>query len=184
MKLNKLTIFLCLIILAVANFGILGQSNFNLKLGKRNPDGWFTLLVPKIMGKVERPADVDGGFYIDDALEISYDFWTFEGTPNWLRGQYATSLLLACPKKSKKTRTWRTRIDGKHAVIQQCSATNERKGFHYVYYVTFPKIKVFNGEKFDYGMFNFTIEYKNKQYLHIAKQIANSLNFFEKYRAD
>lgn len=180
MKLNKLTIFLCLLVLAVANVNIFGQSNFTLKLGKRNPDGWFSLLVPKLMGKVERHADVDGGFYSSDTLEIDYDFWTFEGTPNWLRGQYATSLLLACPRKSKKTRTWRTKIDGKRAVIQQCSETDERKGFRYIYYVTFPKVKVFNGESFDYGMFNFTVEYKNKNYLPVAERIVRSINFFEK----
>lgn len=177
MKSNKLIIFLCLVVSAVANVSVLGQSNFNLKLSQRNPDNWFSLRVPKIMGKVERKADVDGGFYIADALEIDYNYWMFENTPNWLRGQYATSLILACPKKDKNTRTLRTRIDGKKAIIQQCSQTDERKGFRYIYYVTFPKVKVFNGEFFDYGMFNFTVEYKNKRYLPVAERIVRSINF-------
>ena len=177
MKLNKLTIFVCLIVLIVANVSVFGQSNFNLKLSRRNPDNWFNLLIPKVMGKVERKADVDGGFYISDALEVDYNYWTFENTPNWLRGQYATSLILACPRKSKNTFTQRTRIDGKRAIIQRCSETDERKGFRYIYYVTFPKVKVFNGEYFNYGMFNFTIEYKNKRYLPVAERIVRSINF-------
>ena len=180
MKLNKPTIFLGLIIITIANVSVPGQSSFNLKLNKRNPDGWFTLLVPKIMGKVERHADVDGGFYIDDALEIDYTFWTSEGTPNWLRGQWATSPLLACPEKSKKTRTWRTKIDGQRAVIQQCFKTDERKGSRYIYYVTFPKVKVSDGVNFDYGMFNLTVEYKDKNYSPIAERIVSSINFFGK----
>jgi hypothetical protein len=177
MKLNKLIIFLCFTVLTVANISVLGQSSFDLKLSQRNPDGWFSLNVPKIMGKIERKADVDGGFYITDAIEIDYDYWTFENTPNFLRGQYATSLILACPRKSKRTRTLRTKIDGKRAIIQQCSETDERKGFRYIYYVTFPKVKVFNGEYFDYGMFNFTVEYKNKHYAPVAERIVRSINF-------
>ena len=133
MKSNNLVIFLCLIILMSANADVFGQSNFNLKLSRRNPDNWFSLRVPEIMGKVERHADVDGGFYIADALEIDYDYWTFENTPNWLRGEYAKSVILVCSAKSKNTRTLRTRIDGKKAIIQQCSETDERKGFRYIY---------------------------------------------------
>jgi hypothetical protein len=177
MKLHKLTIFVCLIILIIGNIPVFGQSNFILKLSRRNPDNWFSLHIPKIMGKAERKADVDGGFYISDSLEIDYDYWTFENTPNWLRGRYATSLILACPRKSKNTYTLRTKIDGKRAIIQRCSETDERKGFRYIYYVTFPKVKVFNGEYFDYGMFNFTIEYKDKHYLQIVEQIVRSMNF-------
>ncbi len=128
MKLQKLTVFLSLTVLMVAYDSVLGQSNFNLKLNRRNPDGWFSLRVPKIMGKVERHADVDGGFYIADALEIDYDYWTYENTPNWFRRQYAKPLMLACSTKSKNTRTLRTKIDGKRAIIQRCSETDERKG--------------------------------------------------------
>lgn len=157
----------------------LGQSTSQspLELNKRNPDGWFTLKVPKDMGKVERHVDVDGGGWRSDILQINYDYWTHEGTPNWLRGNYATSLLLACSAKSKNTRTMRTRIDGHRAVIQQCSNTDERRGFRYIYYVTFPKLRVFDGEKFHYGMFNLRIYYRNRRNLSIAKRIVRSLDF-------
>ena len=157
----------------------MGQKNSpgSLELVRKNPDGWFTLRIPRAMGTVERHADVDGGFYVSDILEIDYDYWTDENTPNWLRGEYATSLLLACSANSKNTRTLRTRIDGKRAVIQRCSETDERKGFRYIYYVTFPKLRVFDGEKFHYGMFNFTVEYRSHHYLSMAKRIVRSLDF-------
>lgn len=129
------------------------------------------------MGKVERHADVDGGFYVSDALDIDYDYWTYGNTPSWLRGQYAVPAVLACPEKSRRTRTVRTKIDGKRAIIQRCSVTDERKGFRYVYYVTFPKLKVYNGQYFDYGMFNFTVEYKSPRYLSVAEQIVRSIDF-------
>jgi hypothetical protein len=146
-------------------------------LSRRNPDGWFSVIVPKVMGKVERHADVDGGFYISDALEINYDYWTYENTPNWLRGQYAVSVMPACPKKSRHTHTLRTMIDGKRAIIQRCSETDERKGFRYVYYVTFPRVKVFNGQYFDYGMFNLTVEYRNPRHAPVAERIVRSIDF-------
>lgn len=173
------TLLLCLVILISVRISISGQStpHSSLKLNRRNPDGWFSLLVPKRMGKVERFADVDGGFYKADGLEIHYDYWTYENTPNWLRGNYAKSLILACPEKRKHTRTLQTRIDGKRAIIQRCSEKDERKGFRYIYYVTFPKQKVFNGEDFHHGMFNLRVEYKNRRQQSIAEEIVRSIDF-------
>ena len=157
----------------------LGQATApdSLELRRRNPDGWFSVRLPKVIAKVERKADVDGGFYVSDFLGIDYDYWTYENTPNWLRGKYATSLLLACSDKSKHTRILRTWIDGNRAVIQQCSETDERKGFRYIYYVTFPKLRVFDGESFRHGTFNFTVEYKSRRHSSVAKRIVRSLSF-------
>ena len=159
--------------------GASGQSTSpaSLELVRRNPDGWFTVSLPKVLATVERHADVDGGFYASDILEINYDYWTYANTPKWLRGKYAKSLLLACSGKSNHIRTLRTRIDGNRAVVQHCSETDERKGFRYIYYVTFPKLKIFDGEKFRYGMFNFTVECKLRRYSTIAKRIIHSLDF-------
>src|SRR6185369_3794657 len=137
----------------------------------------FSLLVPKVMGKVERHADVEGGFYMTERLNISYDYWSYAGTPNWLQGEFSKPIYLNCSKESKNTRTWQTRIYGNRATLQQCSETDKREGFHYIYYVTFPKIKVFNGEYFEFGMFSLTVEYKNKFDLPVAAKIIHSLNF-------
>ena len=76
----------------------------------------------------------------------------------------------------------RTKIDGKRAIIQRCSDTDERKGFRYIYYVTFPKLKVYNGQYFSYGMFNFTVAYRNPRYSSVAERIVRSIDF-EKGRA-
>jgi hypothetical protein len=159
--------------------GALGQSTSppSLELSRRNPDGWFTVSLPKVLATVERHADVDGGFYASDILEINYDYWTYANTPNWLRGKYATSLLLACSAKSKHIHTLRTWIDGNRAVVQQCSETDERKGSRYIYYVTFPKLRIFEGERFRYGMFNFTVGYKLRRYSNLANRIVRSLDF-------
>ena len=147
------------------------------KTSRRNPDGWFSLHVPKKMGEVMRHADVDGGFYRSRALELNYDYWTYENTPNWLRGKYATDLVLPCPASSTDTRSWRTRIDQQRAVVQRCSITDGRKGFRYIYYVTFPRLRVFDGEVFRLGMFNLTVEYKDRSYSRIAARIIHSLDF-------
>jgi hypothetical protein len=159
--------------------GALGQSPSpaSLELSGRNPDGWFTVSLPKVLATVERHADVDGGFYTSDILGIDYDYWTYANTPNWLRGKYATSRLLACSGKSEHIRTLRTWIDGNRAVVQQCSETDERKTFRYIYYVTFPKLRIFDGERFRYGMFNFTVEYKLRRYSTLADRIVRSLDF-------
>ena len=169
----------CLALIVLLWSGALGQSTSpaSLELIRRNPDGWFTVSLPKVLATVERHADVDGGFYVSDILGINYDYWTYANTPNWLRGKYATSLLLACSGKSKHIRTLRTWIDGNRAVVQQCSETNERKGFRYIYYVTFPKLRIFDGERSRYGMFNFTVEYKLRRYSTLANRIVRSLEF-------
>ena len=177
MRLHAIIRPACLIALIWA--GAFGQATSpdSLELKQRNPDGWFTVSLPKVLAKVERKADVDGGFYVSDILGIDYDYWTYVNTPNWLRGEYATSRVLACSDKSKHTRTLRTWIDGNRAVIQQCSETDERKGFRYIYYVTFPKLRIFDGERSRYGMFNFTVEYKLRRYSSVANRIIRSLDF-------
>jgi hypothetical protein len=169
----------CLALIVLLWSGASGQSPSpsSLELTRRNPDGWFTVSLPKVIAKVERKADVDGGFYVSNILGINYSYWTYVNTPNWLRGKYATSLLLACSDKSKDTRTLRTWVDGNRAVIQQCSERDERKGFRYIYYVTFPKLRIFDGEKSRYGMFNFTVEYKLRRYSSLANRIIRSLDF-------
>ncbi len=176
MKLTNSVRFLCLFLLMLTSISVLGQS----KLSRRNPDGWFSLRIQTLMGKVERHADVDGGFYIINVLEIDYDYWTYENTPNFLRNaqnSYPKPPLLACSAKSRQTRTLRTIIDGKRAIIQRCSETDARKGFRYIYYVTFLKLKIYNGGEFQNGMFNLTITYKSRRYLSVAEQIIRSIDF-------
>ncbi len=160
------------------NKSLVSESRVNLT--RANPDGWFTLLIPPNMGEVERFADVDGGFYRTSDLEIKYSYWTFENTPNWLRdtaGRYSTRPLLACSRRALDTNTFRTRIDGRRAIIQACSQTDERIGSRYVYYVTFPRLRVPHGPGERDGMFSLTIAYKDRQYLPIAARIVRSLDF-------
>ena len=167
-----------LVVLMSHNLGTLAQSNSDgSELIRQNPHGWFHLRLPSNIRRLEGPVDVDGGRYESDAVEIHFDYWTYQNTPNWLRGKYSTSLLLACSKKNGRTHTGRTWIDGKKAVVQQCSATDEMKGFRYIYYVTFPKVRIFDGEKVRYGMFNLTVEYKDRRYSSLARRIVRSLDF-------
>jgi hypothetical protein len=187
MKCKKLKTFFCIFILLFTSINILGQSKRSLRfqknllqLKRQNPDGWFNLLVPKIAGKVERHADVSGGFFITNKIEIDYSYWAYEDTPNWLRdvvSKYSKSPELYCPKKSAKTLTWRTKIDGKKVIIQKCVETASWKIQGFIYYVTFPKLKVYDGDKFNYGMFNLTITYKNRRYLPTVEKIVRSLSF-------
>ena len=174
-----LNLFLLVLVVLLPLFA-LGQSITNRQLSSRNPDGWFTLLVPKSMGKVERHADVDGGFFSKDSFEIDYDYWAFVNTPNFLRdsrNHFPKTPTLACERKSRKTHTFRARIDGKASIIQRCSTTIEGRAFSYIYYVTFPKLKVRNVDTFQRGMFNLTVRYKNKSDLRTAERIVRSINF-------
>ncbi|HLL76721.1 MAG TPA: hypothetical protein VK421_15815 [Pyrinomonadaceae bacterium] len=152
----------------------------HVKLRRENPDGWFTLLVPSGMGKVERHADVDGGFYRMEEFEVDYDYWAYENTPNFLRtagGSYPKGPLLACSSKARHPRNSWTRIDGRRALIQTCSDSDEWRGSFHVYYVTFPKLKVYDGAGVRNGMLNLTIRYKNRRYLSAAERIVHSLDF-------
>ena len=155
------------------------QAN-KVKLKRQNPDGWFSLLIPTFMRRVERHADVDGGFYSAHEMIIDYDYWTYENTPNFQRdtkGKYAKGRLLACARKSLKSRTSRSTVDGKRAIIQECPDAEGPSGFRHVYYVTFPSLKVDNGEEMKPGVFNLTIRYKEEQYRSLAKRIARSVQF-------
>ena len=153
------------------------QSDSSRKLIRQKPHGWFTVRLPSDIRRLEGPVDVDGGRYESDVLKINFDYWTYQNTPNWLRGNFAKSLLLACSGKNRHAHTWRTWIDGKRAVVQRCSEMDEAKDLRHIYYVTFPKMRVFDGENFRYGMFNLTVEYKLRHYSPIARQIVRSLDF-------
>lgn len=136
-----------------------------------------------MMGKVESYADVDGGFYASDILEIGFDYWAYENTPNFLRNARDWDLkspLLACESKARHVQTLRKKIGGKNAVIQRCSETDPRKGFRYIYYATFPRLKVYNGEAFRNGMFNLTIKYKKRADISTAEKISRSIRFKRK----
>jgi hypothetical protein len=132
------------------------------------------------MDQVQRFADVDGGFYLMDEFEIKYDYWTYDNTPNFLRdinGNYSQRPMLACSTKAKDTKTSWTRIDGRRAIIQNCSDRNQPSGSHSVYYVTFPKLKVDNGQEMENGMFNLTVTYRDLRYRAVAERIVRSLDF-------
>jgi len=149
-------------------------------LRRENPDGWFTLLIPASMGKVERHADVDGGFYRAEGLEIDYDYWAYEDTPNFLRGaggRYSKGPLFACSSKASGTRSFWTRVGGRRALIQRCSDADEWRGSYDVYYVTIPRLKVYDGAGMRAGMFNLTVRYKERRYMPTAKRIVRSLDF-------
>ena len=66
----------CLALIVLISSGALGQSTSpaSLELSRRNPDGWFTVSLPKLLTGVERRADVDGRFYASDILGIDYEY--------------------------------------------------------------------------------------------------------------
>lgn len=175
MRLHTIALCLCLNLWAPASLGAQGHSASNraLTLSRRNPDGWFSLSIPEVMGEVERHVSVDGGSYSSEALDIDYTYWTYVNTPYRFDGRRA---VFACPEKSRQARTRRARIDGKRAVIQLCAETGEGGGLRYVYYVTFPKLKVFDGH-FGYGMFNLMVKYKDPRYLPVAERVVRSIDF-------
>jgi hypothetical protein len=162
-----------------ASVGTFAQPNpdGSLQLTRQKPHGWFVLQLPSDVRRLDGPVDVDGGRYQSDALEIHFDSWTYQNTPNWLRGKYATPLVLACSGKNGGAHTRRTWIDGNRAVVQQCSVTDETKGHRYIYYVTFPKVRMPDGENFRYCISNLTVEYKLRRYSGLAKRIVRSLDF-------
>lgn len=174
---RKLIIFF-LVVLMSPDAGTIAQSQSDgsRKLVRQSPHRWFTVRLPSDTRRLDGPVDVDGGRYESEILKVDFTYWTYQNTPNWLRGNFATSLLLAC-SKNRNAHTWRTWIDGKRAVVQRCSEIDEAQGLRHIYYVTFPKMRIFDGEEFRYGMFNLTVEYKLRQYSSIAKQIVRSLDF-------
>jgi len=147
-------------------------------LDRRNPDNWFDVEIPKSMGEPRRFADVDGGFWDAPDLRITFSYWTFENTPNYVRNRGAASkeeLVLVCPS-SKQTRIVRTRISSRRAVVQSCKETGA-SNFRYLYHVSFPRLDVFNGESFNPGTFTLTINYNNRNTVHLAARIADSIRF-------
>ena len=123
-------IFLFVILLS-PQLGTFAQSKSDAspELIHQNPHSWFALQLPSDIRRLEGPVDVDGGRYQSADLEIHFDYWTYQNTPNWLLGEYATSLMLACPGKNALTHTRRTWVDGKRAVVQQCSLQMQQKAF-------------------------------------------------------
>ena len=131
------------------------------------------------MTKLTGLADVDGGFYDAPDIRISFSYWTHKNTPNYIiNSRTAFPQKLVC-EKSKETQVFRTKIGLKKAVVQRCPETGSSK-FRYLYYVNFPKIKVFDGESFGEGTFTLTVNYSNKRYVGLASRIAHSIKFNSK----
>jgi len=155
------------------------QRNVNPVLSKRNPDGWFTILIPRSsLGKPQRFADVDGGFYDASDLRITFSYWTYKNTPNFIRNSGTASpqeLVIVC-SKSRQTRISRTRIASRQAIVQRCPETGA-SNFRFLYYVNFPKLDVFDGELLGPGTFTLAINYSNRNYLSLASRIARSISF-------
>ncbi len=154
------------------------KKSVNPRLGRMNPDRWFSFLIPKSMGNPRRFADVDGGFYDAPDLRITFSYWTHKGTPNFIRNSGISSpqeLVLVC-SKSRQTRIFRTRIASRKAIVQRCPESGA-SNFRYLYYVNFPKLDVFDGDFFGAGTFTLTVNYNNKHYLNLASRIANSMRF-------
>lgn len=176
-----LTLLISMALSERASAGSLGEFNqTNLSLKRENPDGWFSLLIPTTTGKMMRHADVDGGFYLTDKLEINFDYWTYKNTPNFMRdsnGDYAKGPLSACSSRAQHTRSSWTRIDGKKAFIQTCFDGKAQRGPHYVYYVTLPGLRIYDGEALRNGVFNLTVTYTDWRDQPLAERIVYSLNF-------
>jgi hypothetical protein len=184
---NAMRVVSFLIIFVLGTVAVPAQKtdDYSLDLSRRNPDTWFSLLIPKIFGNVERHADVDGGFYSSKSMAINFDYWTNEGTPNFLRNarrQYSRVPFLACPESAIKLTTNRTLIAGRKAVVQSCRQEKTIGGntFSYLYNVTFPNSKVFDGEQFKHGVFNLTVYYKNPSDQVLASRIIQSIRLFDK----
>ena len=168
-----------LLLIALTWASALGQSTSqrSLELSREILMAGLPWTSQEFIGNVERHVDVDGGVYVSDTLEVNYDYWTHANTPNALHGNYAVSLCSHAQRKAKTLGPFRVRLNGNRAVIQRCSLTDERKGYRYIYYVTFPKLRVFDGEGFHYGMFNLRVKYRNPRHLSVARQIVRSLDF-------
>ena len=82
------------------------------------------------------------------------------------------------PMRTRNLHTLRTRIDGKRAIIQEGWVS---EAFPYVYYVTFPQLRVKamlpNGEAMRNGAFNLTVRTRSKGYKAVAMSIIRSLDF-------
>lgn len=162
-------------------FGQTPQRDVNMVLSQRNPDGWFTILIPKSVGNATRFADVDGGFYDASDIRITFSYWTFENTPNFVRNGGPASqeeLVLVC-SKSRQALIFRTKIASRKAIVQRCPETGAGN-FRYLYYVNFPKLDVFDGELYGSGTFTLTINYNNRNYVSFASRIARSIRFLPK----
>ncbi|GEM_PF-1879421 len=157
------------------------KTNVTPELSRKNPDKWFSILIPTSMTKLTGLADVDGGFYEAPGIRISFSYWTHKNTPNYVinsRTAFPQKLVFVC-EKSKETRVFRTKIRSKKAVVQRCPETGA-SNFRYLYHVNFPTIKVFDGESFGEGTFTLAVNYSNKRYLGLASQIAHSIKFRSK----
>jgi hypothetical protein len=150
------------------------------ELRRRNPDGWFTLLVPKSFGHVEKHADVAGGFYPAHDPNVSWDYWTYEGTPNFLRdvgNRFSKRPILACTSAELHIRTTHLIVDNKKAILQECTVGKRKAAAQYLVYLTFPKIGVLDSGSSEDGMFSITVKYKKTSDRMTARRIVLSLKF-------
>jgi hypothetical protein len=151
------------------------------RLVRRHLDKLFSIDVPIKFRKPDDHADVDGGFFMDDSININYDYWLYQDTPNFMRdinGKYSKKPDLRCIQHGRDVRTSRIILQGRLAYVQQCRLPSEH--LHYVIYLTMPKAKVRDVDEWGNGVFNLDVSFNDRKLFPIAKRIIYSLRFERK----
>lgn len=153
------------------------------KLIRRHLDGQFSIEIPQKFREPDRPADVDGGFFLDDTMSINYNYWKFANTPFCMRdslGRYSKRPNLVCSRYGIGTRTFRTVLNNRAAFIQECRFEDPSDNFSYLYYATFPHTMVRDDDVWGKGVFNIEISYNDPKLREVAERIIKSLRFDRK----
>ena len=175
MKVNRFAILLLSFSLSLV---VSGQSRNTggVRLVRRNPDRWFTILIPKNIGTIQRHADVEGGFYSSPELEIDFYYWTNANAPNFLRNarnEIAYQDPLKCSQSDLGARIVRKTMGGHRIILQDCFKSKN----HYIHSARFLRLRVFDGKHFRNGVFNLTVSYSDPSMKSVAQRIVGSVIF-------
>jgi hypothetical protein len=151
------------------------------KLVRRHLDELFSIDVPTKFRKPDDHADVDGGFFMDDSININYDYWLYQDTPNFMRdsnGKYSKKPDLPCLQHGRDVRTSRIIVNGRLGYVQRCQFPNDQ--LHCFYYLTIPRAKVRDGNIWGTGVFSLSVSFNDRKLMPVARRIINSLRFERK----
>jgi hypothetical protein len=150
-------------------------SKARLGLARVTPRGWFSMLVPATSKPIQSHADIDGGFFEGTPIWISFSYYAYINTPNFLIDNATGHPRL---HRGPEQGAHKTRINGRTAWMKFVRNDVGQYPYRFGYRVEYFGLLVPLGDgQMLPGTISFDIATNESRYLKTVRRIVRSISF-------
>ena len=150
-----------------------------LGLARVTPRGWFSMLLPATSKPIQSHADIDGGFFEGTSIWISFSYYAYLNTPNFLIDNATGRPSTASQRPEQGAR--KTRINGRTAwmkfIRNDVGQYPNRFGYRVEYFGLL--VPLGDGQMLP-GTISFDIATNERRYLKVVRRIVRSISFAQR----